>query len=307
MTPARKIMDARYILGVVLAILSGVLNNAGVLLQKKVVNQVPPEGRGQGFMRRLLTTPLWLLGLFLQIVLGMLAFVAAQALIGPALVPGLMAAGLIVLALGSVKLMNEKLSPTEYLGVFLMIAGIALLGLSRLDIALDRVLQSLARSRILFQILVFTATMYLCWGVMHLVSLKSRTRKGILMGFSNGFLFSLSNFWVSPLIALIALVLTGKGNSTQTIIFIAASLILVLTNLAAFYQIQVAFKYGQASNIIPVQQISIQTTPILVYFLVFSLSAPQTSSALLIIIGATLIISAGFLLGRRQEQLEKIK
>jgi len=300
-------MDFKYLLGVAVAILSGVINNLGVLLQKKVVNEVPPQFRGKGFLRMLLKNPLWLLGLFLQVAVGMIAFVAAQALIGPALVPGLMASGLIVLALGSVKLMGEKLSLAEYAGIFLMIAGITLLGLSGLDIAIVKVRDYLALSNIVFHIAVFSAAMYLFWGVIHLVSIKSQKRKGIIMGFSNGFLFSLSNFWVSPLIAIFIIVLAGKGSSQQVVLFIAACIILVSANIVAFYQIQVAFKYGQASNIIPVQQISVQITPILVYFFVFSLTPPKTIFGVFIVAGALLIILAGFLLGRRQEELEKIK
>ena len=87
----------------------------------------------------------------------------------------------------------------------------------------------------------------------------------------------------------------------------AACIILVVSNLLAFTQIQVAFKFGQASNIIPVQQISVQITPILVYFFVFSLTPPKTISGVFIVAGALLIIASGFLLGRRQEELEKIK
>ena len=296
----------KYILGVLIAVLCGAINNAGVLLQKKVVNEVPPEFRGKGFMLRLLKNPLWLFGLFLQVGVGMAAFVAAQALIGPALVPGLMASGLIVLALGSVKLIGESLRSAEYAGIFLMIAGIALLGLSGLEISVEVVRGSLAASPVFVRIVVFTAAMILFWGVMHLWSLSSVKRKGIIMGFSNGFLFSLSNFWVSPLVAVITIVLAGKGDLGQTIIFALACVILVGSNVIAFSQINYAFKFGQASNIIPVQQISVQITPVLVYFLVFRLTPPKTISGVFIVSGAALIILAGFLLGRRQSKLEKI-
>jgi len=299
-------MGYKYILGVVLAILSGVINNLGVLLQKKVVNDVPPESRDKGFMRKLLKNPLWLFGLFLQVVVGMVTFVAAQALIGPALVPGLMASGLIVLAIGSVKLMGEKLSFPEYAGIMLMIVGIALLGFSELGIDMEVVRNSLASSDTVIRIAIFTAAMLVFFSAFHLVSLKSEKRKGIIMGFSNGFLFSLSNFWISPLTAIITIVLAGKGNSTQIVLFVAACVILTGSNLVAFSHIQVAFKFGQASNIIPVQQISVQITPVLVYFFVFSLTPPRTISGVFIVTGALLIILAGFLLGRRQSELEKI-
>jgi len=298
-------MELRYILGITLAILSGATNNLGVLLQKKVVNEVPPQFRTKAFLRTLIKNPLWLLGLFLQVALGMLLFVSAVSIIGPALVPGLMASGLILLALGSVKLMKEKLSPSEYLGILLMIAGITLLGLSQMSINADLVRKSLSSSQTILRIVIFTTLMTLSCIAFHFISLKSKKRKGIIMGFSNGFLFSLSNFWISPLTSLIPIVLTGKANLAQTIIFISASIILIATNIIAFSQIQIAFKFAQASNIIPVQQISVQITPILIYFLVLSLSPPKSTSTIFICLGAILIISAGFLLGTRQQQLEK--
>lgn len=48
-------------------------------------------------------------GLLLEYGVGSAAYMIAQNLIGPALVPGLMAAGLIVLAIGSVKIIGETL------------------------------------------------------------------------------------------------------------------------------------------------------------------------------------------------------
>lgn len=299
-------MNSKYLLGVAVAVLCGVVNNVGVLLQKKVVSDLPPEFRSRGFMRRLLTNPLWLLGLFLQVGLGAVTMMIAQGLIGPALVPGLMASGLIVLALGSVKLIGETLNRSESIGIGLMILGILCLGLSGLDIGLDRVRAALAWSDTLVRIAVFTVSLFLLWGGIHAVSLKTARRKGIIMGFSNGFLYALSNFWISPLLAVIALVLTGKGSFGQIVIFALASLILVSTNLLAIRQIQEAFKFGQAGNIIPVQQIPIQIAPILVYFFAFALKPPSHLAGALIILGVSLIIVSGFLLGRRQAELETI-
>jgi hypothetical protein len=96
------------------------------------------------------------------------------------------------------------------------------------------------------------------------------------------------------------IVLGGNGTSAQVVTFVLASVILVGANLAVIRQIQEAFKFAQASNVIPVQLVPIQTTPILVYFYVFSLTPPKPISAVYIIVGASLIVVAGFLLGRRQ-------
>jgi hypothetical protein len=84
-----------------------------------------------------------------------------------------------------------------------------------------------------------------------------------------------------------------------------ASFILVGTNAIGMWQTQECFRYGQASNIIPVQQVPVQIAPVLVYFYVFALTPPSRISVVYMISGVALIIISGFLLGRRQEQPEE--
>jgi hypothetical protein len=127
------------------------------------------------------------------------------------------------------------------------------------------------------------------------------------MAFSNGFPFAISNFWISPLIAVFAVVMTGNGNWRQIGLFVLASVILVGCNVLGIRQTNEAFKFAQASNVIPVQQLSVQITPILFYFYVYALKPPKPISGVLILVAVALIILAAFLLGRRQSELEKIK
>jgi hypothetical protein len=63
----------------------------------------------------------------------------------------------------------------------------------------------------------------------------------------------------------------------------------------------------QIDILIPIQQISVQITPILFYFYVYALTPPETISGARIIAGVLLMVSAAFLLGRRQAELEMIK
>ncbi len=56
-----------YVLGVSLAIISGILNNYGTVLQKKVVNKFRTE---PDFMKKVVKNGLWLWGLVLQIIIG---------------------------------------------------------------------------------------------------------------------------------------------------------------------------------------------------------------------------------------------
>lgn len=116
----------------VLAAFSGVAHNIGVLLQKKAVNQL---GAGEErFFARLVRHPLWLAGFVIHMGLGSALFLLAQARLGPALIPGLMAAGLVVLVLGSIWILKERLGFAEIAGIILLVTAITMVGLSRLTI-----------------------------------------------------------------------------------------------------------------------------------------------------------------------------
>jgi hypothetical protein len=111
----------------------------------------------------------------------------------------------------------------------------------------------------------------------------------------------LSDFWINPLLALIAIVLLGHGKPFQIIIFTIACIILVMVATTVTWTNQLAFKYAQASNVVPVAQVPIQIAPILVYFFIFALTPPNSISVIYILTGTILTIVAGFLLGRRKE------
>lgn len=300
-------MRIGYILGVFLAILCGVFINTGLLCQKKVINETSKEDRNSRFMRTLIRRPLWVCGFILEFVGGAATFMLAQSYIGPTLVPGLMATGYIVLVIGSIRILKERLNRMEYAGIFLLFLGISLLGFSALEIQTGTIREALDSNGILIRIIVFSIVMCLLWGLTHWGATRSRNRRGVIMGFSNGFPFGLSNFWIAPLMALIWVVLGGKGSSTQIGIFIAACVILIVVNLVAIRQTQEAFKFADAHNVIPMQQIPVQIAPILYYFSVFSLDPPAKVSAVYITSGVLLIIVSGFLLCKRQSELEKIQ
>ena len=105
------------------------------------------------------------------------------------------------------------------------------------------------------------------------------------------------------LLALIVLVLGGHGTSIQTFIFIMAAAILALTASIITWQNQIAFKYAQASNLIPAAQVPIQISPGIVYFFIFALTPPHGYSVIFILAGMLLTILAGFLLARRTETI----
>jgi len=294
-------MDLHYLLGVSCGIFGGLLNQGGQLLQKKVVNDIRADAARNGFMRRLLVHPLWLAGLVVGLGGGTAGYMAAQSLIGPALSPGLMASGLILLAVGSVRLNHEQLNRGEKLGIALMVVGIACLGLSGLSIGAAQVRLTLADRAAQVRIAVFTACLFLCCLVSRLLALRSKDRRGLLTALGNGFLACLSDFWINPFLALIVLVLAGRGSFSQNFAFGMAAVILAFTASTITWQNQIAFKYAQASNIIPFAQVPIQISPVLVYFFIFALTPPDLLAVISILAGTLLTIAAGFLLGRRPE------
>ena len=294
-------MTTHYLAGVACGIIGGLLNQGGQLLQKKVVNDIRHDHPSKGFMRRLLRSPLWMFGLVVGLGGGTAGYMLAQSMIGPALSPGLMASGLILLSIGSVKLNHEELNISEITGIVLMIIGILCLGLSEMSITSTQVRTTLADRLAQIRIILFTAGLFFCCLISRSLSFKINNRKGLLIALGNGFLACLSDFWINPLLALIVLVLAGKATYIQTLFFIMAAIILALTASVITWQNQIAFQFAQASNIIPVAQVPIQISPVIVYFFIFALTPPRSISVFYILTGTILTIMAGFLLGRRPE------
>jgi len=289
-----------YITGVVLGILGGILTQFGQLLEKQAVNRVRTDSAQKGFMRRLVKNRVWILGVVVGLFGGTIAYMISQSLIGPALTPGLMAAGLIVLAIGSVQMNQETLNPSEMTGIGLMIIGILLLGLSELGINQNQVRATLEDHHALVRIAIFTMSLFFISFITRGVASRANGRKGMFIALTNGFLACLSDFWINPFLALIVIVLNGNGSSMQNMIFVLAALILMTTATTITWQNQLAFKVAQASNVVPVAQVPIQISPILVYFYIFALKPPSVISGIYILAGTILTIISGFLLGRRR-------
>jgi len=289
-----------YLFGMLMAILSGISNNYGTVLQKKVVNRFRDADK---FFKNLVKNPIWLVGLLLQNGVGAVLFFIAQIYIGPTLIPGLMGAGLIVLAIGAVRIVGEKLNTAEIIGIIIMILGIALLGFS--NMVVDIADENFSDMFLFTRIMIFTLVIYGLAFFFYFLQLRNKF-KGISLAIYSGFQFSLSNFWVSPLIGIIFLVFQGSASIIEFILFVFSVIILLCTNIFGITSIQKAFVEGQASNLIPIQQVPIQIIPPFYFISVFMLPINDISSLFLLITGIIFILISSFLLGKRQAQLEKI-
>lgn len=294
-----------YWLGILLSIGSGILNFLGTVMQKKVVNEIPQENREQRFFRSLIRKPLWIWGLLCQVAFGAILFMVAQEIIGPTLPPGLMATGLIVLAIGSVKIIHESLSKTEMLGIALMIVAILFLGLSDLETPVTT--EILLDPGFLFRTSLFTIISLGIITACYLFQRSAQGIRGILLVIASGTFFALSNFWISPLMGTIFRVFGGIAAPLEVFLFVLACVFLIMTNIFGLSSLQTAFKYGRASNLVSIQQVPTQIAPIFYFFSVFQAKPLHDYSTSFLIIAIALILVSTFFLARRQVQLEDIK
>ena len=292
-----------YGVGIVLAVASGIVHNIGILLQKKVVNQIAPDR--QRFFATLVRNPLWLAGFVIQMGLGSALFLLAQVRLGPALIPGLMATGLVVLALGSIWILKERLGAAEITGILLLILAITVLGLSRLTIDVER-FDVLARSFILRSAL-FSAVVIGLILIFEILARRKIRYRGSALAISSGLFYVLSNFWVGPFMGAVLRIFKGVLVPPVIALFAAGSAILVLTNMYGIARLQLAFRVTNASLAIPIQQIPIQSAPALVYLVVFRLVPPSTVSMPMFCAAIVLIIGSTFLLARRQGMMEAFR
>jgi len=294
-----------YLYGVVLAIASGISNNVGTLLQKKVVNDLPTEAKEQRFFRSLVKNRMWLAGLLLQLAIGTVFFMLAQIYIGPALIPGLMAVGLIVLAIGSVKLIGESLTRTEGIGITLIMAAIFTIAFS--ELVIDIVVFDFLETGFLTRVALFTSAI-----IVMILSLEASQRRwtrirAVARALMSGLFIAMSNYWIAILMATIVHVFDGTFVLLELGLFAISAAILVLDNIFALGTLQSAFLSGQANLIIPIQQVPIQIIPGFVFLLIFFLPAPTALSFVLFFGGVGMIVMSSFLLGRRQVALDSIK
>lgn len=292
-------IETSYLLGLLCGLLSGVMNALGAILEKGAVNCLTEAQRRAGAMKFLVHSPRWWAGIVCSFGLGTIFVLTAQRLIGPALVPALTASSLIVLALASVRLLDEHLRPVEYLAIVSIVAGMGLLGWLHLDIPAAQV--DILDPRLLIRLGVFSLILGLLWGFTYAASLRLTTgqQRGLLLAFSGGFPFCLSNLWILPLLLTIGAVFGGAANALQSTLFVLACLILVGTNVYGVSQTQQAFCFAPASKVQPIQNIPTQIVPILIYFLVFQrFLAPERWP--LVLLAVALLLLGGWGLGGRK-------
>ena len=212
-----------YDLGVIFAIISGILTSIGYLMQKKVVNGVPSDNQ---FFKTLIKNKLWLWGLIFNLGFSSIFFMIAQLWVGPALIPGLMASGLIVLAMGSVRLLGEKLKPDEIFGIILMITATALLGFSNLSININI---NMFDSGFITRTTLFTVVSFIFIIICHIFQSRKANWRAVLLSVESGAMLGISYFWIGPMMDILTNIFGSNYQLGFLIYLIIASVILVVT------------------------------------------------------------------------------
>ncbi len=284
-----------YLLGIVAAILAGVILNIGTVLEKMAINKLPKETIS---MKSILKNPIWLIGFFIQYILGTIFLSIAQLYIGPVLVPGLIAFGLIFLTVGSVKINRERLNHREYIGIGLMIFAIFSISFSGLSIELFSF--DYSESNFLVRGFIFSGLCFLSAGICIILQKKSTKSKGLLLALASGFLFSIENLWWGILLLILLHFLQGSFLIFDIILITILIVFELVINIYGMIFFQKSFRYGQASNLVPILGVPVQLSPIVFYFFVFLLIAPSFSSIALLVVGISLILTSTYLLSQRQ-------
>jgi hypothetical protein len=283
-----------YLIGILAAILAGAILNIGTILEKMAINKLPKDTQS---MVTVLKNPVWLTGFLLQYVLGTIFIFIAQLYIGPVLIPGLLAFGLIFLALGSVKINGEHLNLSEYLGIGLMVLAVFSISFSELSIELLSF--NYIQPNFLVRGFIFSGIFFLLASLCVLLQKKSSKYKGILYALSSGLLFSIENLWFGFLFLIIVHFFQGLFLTIEIILFTILMIFEIIINVYGMIFFQKSFRYGQASNLVPILGVPVQISPIIIYFFVFILMGPSIFSIILLTFGISLILTSSYLLSQR--------
>jgi drug/metabolite transporter (DMT)-like permease len=292
-----------YALGVGAALVAGAAYNAGQIAQKIAVNRLPPPAPGSGRLRsslfvRLLASPIWLVGFAVVALVGTPLNLVAALWLGPAILPGLMSLGLVVLAIGAVTVAGEKLGAADLTGIALVMAGILLIGLSRLRV--DVASEGMHETALVARLAGFTLCSTALAIALLAVAARAHGARGPLRAVAAGLFFSGSNLWLAVVMNALNHWLAGGPIRDGFGLAAIALAIICAASLVGVIVTQHAYRVGNASRVVPIQLVPQQIVPILAFLLVFRCPAPFASALPLAVAGAALVLSGAGLLSGRQ-------
>ncbi|MBD3227055.1 MAG: hypothetical protein GF329_02620 [Candidatus Lokiarchaeota archaeon] len=283
------------IIGILLGVLGAAINNFGIVLQKRQVNiKIDIENIEENSLKltNFLKDPLWILGILGQTILYLPFLIFAMDLIGVTLLQPISNSGITFLVAGLILLIGERIKRSEIFGIIILIFGVITVALGNVigDITLGSFLSY--NSIISFWIFFFIIIILSIISIVFILTNK-KTQLAFL-GFLSGLFYAL----VSISLQIFILALFELSSPLSILILILGIMGALIGTILGIYTTQEAFKKGQAINIIPFSQISMNIIPILAGIFVFGqvILAP-----IFFWIGVISIIIAASLLARFQK------
>lgn len=286
----------RYLLGIVSALMIGVVYSTASLIQKSIVRKTDTSA---ALIGQLVRKPLWLLSVVGSGILVFTFTLIGQLLIGPTLIPGLAAFGLILLPLGASRFLGEHNGRREYAGIASIIIGVFFLSTSSLSVD-SRTLpweESSFTLATIWYIGALTALSLLLL-LAGLLLRKASGLRAILYSISGGICYAASNIIVFPISHRLTLLSGGLLDRAGWLFLIFSGLYLVAVNVYAITITQKAFSLADVSKLIPIQQVPIQLIPIATHFLLFGGSFTSPYQIFSVVIALVCILFGSAALGR---------
>ncbi|MHA1650307.1 MAG: hypothetical protein ACTSYB_08940 [Candidatus Helarchaeota archaeon] len=277
-------------IGVVLAIIAGLMFTYGAVLQKKAVEAMPDIKMSDlETIKPLLKNRTWVTGVIIG-VLGGLPYVFSQLYIGIGYTQLLIATGLILLAYMASKMLHESLGIMEYSGITLIVAGTIFLGLAQLS----PVNVTLSEPNFFLNMFLFYSPLFTVSAIGLLFYKFSDKGAAKILAAISGIIFGCGAGF-----SQVGIMGLADGN---WLVFIVGYLILLIGTVIATVIANVAFQKGKAVVVIPIQSAGNYLIPVVAGLLLFQ----QIFAFGIWFYPSVVLIMAGvFLLSRIQAEMEE--
>jgi len=233
-------------LGLIIAVVAGLMFAAGTILQKKGASALPPieSQTGRQNVRNFLSNGTWLLGIVLTTAQWYVSLLAMP-LLPLSLFSSLLGLNLIILVVFSRTTLKESVRRSEIAGVAAVIVGTAALGFRahRLEarISLAEMTAFFSRPRALaYTLLLLTGVIAaLVYG-----RARQRVRGDVVYGLAAGFLLALGQIYSKAFMSGFGG--PGLAAAARTLSWWSFLLLLAIGNLGNMVAIQFGFQKGKA-------------------------------------------------------------
>ncbi|MFW9850072.1 MAG: hypothetical protein ACFFF4_13120 [Candidatus Thorarchaeota archaeon] len=285
---------AEILIGMLSVFVGAAINNLGIVLQKRQINLKEGKGQGDGALTLgdYLRDPIWVLGIIMQTLLVWPFFVFGLSLVGVTLAQPLSNSGIIILIVGLIYFVNERLNRSEGFGAILLISGVIAIGVGGVVGEVSQ--QSFLNETSILYFLWFLVLIVILLVALIILMIFVRVSRPAILGLVAGICYAVVS--ISMQVFTIAL---EDLTSLLTLLLFAFGLTgTVIGTVFGILTTQEAFKQNRAVSVIPFMQITMNLIPILAGIWVFN---QQITQPLFFWTGIICIMTGASLLARFQE------